>query len=88
MIPEGTRTDYWNNEGAKVLVGKRVVRVRYLTDKEAENMGWHDRSIAIFFDDGTIIFPSQDDEGNGPGSMFGTLSGEDFTLPTLPVGMK
>lgn len=32
----------------------------------------------IELDDGTLLFPSQDEEGNGPGAIFGNTKGEGF----------
>lgn len=66
---------------AKKLRGLTITDVRYLTRTEAEEMGWHARSVALILSDGTAIFPSQDGEGNGPGALFTT----DDDLPTIPV---
>lgn len=77
-------TDYaktWGDKVAKQLVGKAIVAVRYLTEEEREDLGWYNRSVVIQLDDGTLIWPSQDDEGNGAGALFTTLD----ELPTVPV---
>lgn len=56
------------------LVGKKVVAVRNMTKKELRSEGWDEEpATAIQFDDGTIVYASRDDEGNGPGAMFGKL---------------
>jgi hypothetical protein len=57
-----------------LFVGKRVVEFMSMTKLEEE--GWNsyrpnDRIPAIAFDDGSKIYPSMDDEGNGPGAPFG-----------------
>jgi len=65
----------------RVLIGKKIVNVRYLTKKEMEYLGWYSKSLVIFFDDGTYIYPSQDDEGNDGGSLFTNIKG----LLTIPV---
>ncbi len=65
------------------LIGKKVKGIRPLTKKELEYEGWDDNQYVpcIEFDDGTIVFPSQDSEGNGPGSLFGKNSeGGAFSL--------
>jgi len=36
-----------------------------------EQEGWDYGTTVIVFADGTKIYASQDDEGNGPGTMFG-----------------
>jgi hypothetical protein len=47
-------------------------------------MYWESRPLAIFFTDGSFIFPSMDDEGNDGGSLFGkTSNGEDIAFPVL-----
>ena len=74
----------WNDFAKKHLLGKTIASVRYMTQKEASNMGWESRPVAIFFTDGSYIFPSMDDEGNDGGALFGTTKdGEDMTFPVL-----
>jgi hypothetical protein len=71
----------WIERSEKVLLGRRILKVRYMTQKEAEEMGWDNRAIVIGLDNGTVIFPSMDDEGNNAGAIFTT----DKDLPTIPV---
>jgi len=56
-------------------VGRKIVAVRPMTKEEVEREGWDDwyRSNVpvIVLDDGTTLFPSRDEEGNGPGEIFG-----------------
>lgn len=52
------------------LVGRRIQSVRYLTAEEASHLGWSESTAVIELDDGTLIFPSQDDEGNAAGTLF------------------
>lgn len=56
------------------LEGKSVKEIRGMTKAELEDEGWHknDECTVIVFDDGTLIYPSRDSEGNGPGALFGT----------------
>ena len=78
------REDYWNETASNLLKGKRIVAVRYLTEEEKDGMAWMQASVAVFLDDGTQFFISRDDEGNGPGSIFGAnTDGEQWTLPTV-----
>lgn len=57
------------------LIGKKLVCIRPMTMKDKEREGWddddHSASSILVFDDGTEIYASQDDEGNGPGTLFG-----------------
>lgn len=72
----------WNTIARTMLKGKKIVDARYLTVDEMENLGWQCRSVVIFLDDGTQIFPAADDEGNDAGAMF--TNNEKFdTLPVL-----
>jgi hypothetical protein len=76
------RNAYWTKVASDQLLGKKIVVVRYMTQKEADELGWGARPIVIQLDDGNIIYPSQDDEGNGPGSIF-TNNKENFVLPVI-----
>lgn len=52
------------------LVGKRIKAVRWMTPAEAENRGWDRTPIVIELNDGTLLFPSMDAEGNDAGALF------------------
>lgn len=60
----------WQNSTRKLLVGKTVRNVRYMTDDEIENFGWYKAPIVIIFTDGSMLVPQEDDEGNDGGAMF------------------
>lgn len=62
----------WNDK-IKVLEGKTIKYVRYMTNEEQEFYSWYEKAVVIFFTDGTHIIPSRDDEGNGPGSLFTSI---------------
>jgi hypothetical protein len=68
-VPKET---YYSKE-ASALVGKKVVSVRPFQKEELDNYAWGDydaeKAIVIVFDDGTVVIPLQDDEGNGPGVL-------------------
>lgn len=58
----------------KALIGKKIVAIRELSAEECDREGWDIgfKSIAVIeLDDGTVVFPSRDGEGNGPGVLFG-----------------
>jgi hypothetical protein len=71
----------WTARAQKLLNGRTITAVSYLSAEEASEMGWYGRSLAIELDNGVVIFASADDEGNGPGALFTT----DEELPTIPV---
>jgi hypothetical protein len=77
---------YWQSYAEENLVGKKVVSVRYMTDDEANSIGWYSRPLIIQFEDGTTIYSSRDDEGNDGGSMHGAIDGEGLTFPVLHIG--
>lgn len=75
----------WEKYGKQHLLGKRITKVRYLTSEEAEMLGWRCTSIVLQLEDGTMIFPSADDEGNDAGALFGqSFNGEELTFPVCP----
>ena len=66
-----------------MIKGRKIKAVRALTQKEMANLGW-DRvrvlPVGIVLDDGTVLVASRDEEGNGPGAMFGFGKQGDFLL--------
>ncbi len=52
------------------LKGRTITVVRYLTDEECATMGWDRAPLVLQLDDGTLLFPSCDDEGNAAGALF------------------
>lgn len=60
------------------LIGKTVKNVRPMTKAELAKEGWDSHHIppVIEFTDGTIAYPSQDQEGNGAGALFGIVNGQ------------
>ena len=64
-----------NKEQENNLVGKTIKALRPMTPEELETEGWDDGRrgvpVAIELDDGTVIYPARDEEGNGPGVLFG-----------------
>lgn len=63
----------WVGRMEKVLVGRQISKIRYMTDEEQDNMGWSYKAPVIELDNGDSIFPSSDDEGNDAGSLFTTF---------------
>ena len=71
----------WGKRASKHLVGKKIVQVRYLNKKELDDLGWDQIPLVMFFNDGSYMFPSQDDEGNDGGSLFTSFK----DLSVIPV---
>jgi len=57
------------------LEGKIVKEIRPMTDAELSKEGWDGQQtvVVIVFTDGTLVYPSQDPEGNGGGALFGIM---------------
>lgn len=81
LVMQKDITKHWTDIAKKQLLNRKIVDVRYLTDEEVENLGWYEKCVVMVLDDGNMIFPSQDDEGNGAGALFTC----DSANPTLPV---
>jgi hypothetical protein len=59
-----------------IVIGQAVKEIRPMTEAEAEAEGWefnrrHGAPTVIVLANGTLIYASRDDEGNGPGQLFG-----------------
>lgn len=75
---------FWTNKISKELVGRKIVSIRYMSDEEKDNMMWNNRAIIIKLDNGTVLYPSQDDEGNDAGSIFYQSENElDGVIPVM-----
>lgn len=71
--------------GIPFLVGTRVKKVRLMTKKEMNDMGWSPdhidgKPIVIEFENGVRVFPSCDPEGNHAGCLFGEYEGDGFIV--------
>ncbi len=67
------------------VVGARIVRIRPMTRVEAEREGWsihgnRGAPIVLELSTGAILYPSRDEEGNGPGALFGQYPGQSITF--------
>lgn len=51
------------------LVGRKIIAVRYMTAAEQQHVGWHRSPVVLQLDDGTLLFPQSDDEGNDAGAL-------------------
>jgi hypothetical protein len=75
---------FWEDVATDVLKGRTIVSVKYISEDEAKELGWYNKSISFTLDDGTICFVSCDDEGNDAGALFYTNEKErNGTLPVI-----
>ena len=71
MILKTEKDKYWQDLANEHLVGRTIVKAQWLIPKEAKRLfGWDYQPIELFLDNGTILTPSQDDEGNNAGALF------------------
>ena len=76
-------TERWNKQAKKVLLGRKIVQVKYVDSEEAKSYMWYKRPISFTLDNGTRLMVQQDDEGNDGGALwYGNKDGEDL-LPVL-----
>ena len=63
--------DQWQKKLKKHLVGRTIVKVEWLSPKRTDKLlGWANQPCEIYLDNGTILTPSADDEGNDAGAIF------------------
>ena len=74
----------WTAEAKKHLLSRKIIGVKYMSDSEQKDCVWSNAAVVLLLDNGTLVWPSADDEGNDAGALFGiSESGEDITLPVL-----
>ena len=81
--PEEKAVKHWQTTSEFWLLGKKIVKCRYMSEKEMENSLWNNRPICLLLDDGTWIIPQRDDEGNDGGSLYVTKFDKAEVLPVI-----
>jgi len=60
------------------VVGQKIVNIRAMTDEEVESEGWQTNGMSCItvleLENGDVLYPSSDDEGNSGGAIFGTAT--------------
>ena len=80
-----TVEQYWTDKAKDLLVGRKIVKVRYLSPEETEeSFGWYNRTIVMTLDNGCEIIPQMDDEGNDAGVILWTDPYKWETHPRFP----
>tara|TARA_R110002096_G_scaffold255618_2_gene448901 strand:+ start:3918 stop:4172 length:255 start_codon:yes stop_codon:yes gene_type:complete len=76
----------WTKKAAGVLVGKKIVKVQYMTAGETEDLMWYSRPLSFKLDDGTWVIPQSDNEGNNGGVLSYSHEDEDkYDYWVMPV---
>lgn len=80
-LEEIEQTKYKDTLG---LIGRKITYIRWMTTRETELLGYIGASpVIIKLDDGTLLIPQMDDEGNDGGALYvlpGDTSKEDDVL--------
>lgn len=76
-------SDRWTQYAQEHLKGRTIKDVRYMTEEEMENLGWDRKALVMILDNGSIIYPSADDEGNDAGALFGNTTDKELTFPVI-----
>lgn len=69
------------------IIGKKILNVIKIPDAVFKKEGWEHSphsGIALVLSDGSFLYPAQDEEGNGPGALFGMNKGLDTAYYILP----
>lgn len=75
---------YWTDKAKSVLLNRKIVDVRYMSDEEMEMLGWYKRPLVFQLDDNTLCFLSCDDEGNDGGVIMYQKDGDpEGVLPVI-----
>ena len=69
-MTEKELNERWEATANKILLGRKIVKIKWLTEDQAEQeFGWRKRPVMLILDDGTEIVPQMDDEGNDGGAL-------------------
>ena len=71
----------WTKKCEKILLGQKIVKVEYMSEEDAEDMGWDSRPIQILLENGSWLSPQEDDEGNDGGAI--STNFPNRIIPTL-----
>ena len=64
--------------------GKRIVSVRYMTEQGGRRERFGGKDLSAFkLDDGTIVIPLSDDEGNNGGAFQLIKKDQSYLLPVM-----
>ena len=71
----------WQKKIEKHLLGKSIIKVEYMSEKDSEEQGWSNRPIQILLNNGVWLTMTSDDEGNNGGAIHTNIK----ELPIIPV---
>ena len=83
-----TLNKHWTTHAERALLNKRIIKVEYMSTKEAKDYDWYKRPITFMLDDGTRVIAQMDDEGNDGGVLWFGNKNEESLMPVLHVEDK
>jgi len=78
-------TKRWTKVAEDVLLGRQIVKVEYMSNKECNEYMWYKRPITFILDNGTRVIAQMDDEGNDGGVLTCLTDKAEEILPVLGV---
>ena len=76
---------YWTKIAQNTLLGRRILKVEYMKNKECKDYMWYKKPITFILDNGTRVIAMQDDEGNDGGVLTCLTNEKEEVLPVLGV---
>lgn len=77
---------YWTKVAEEALLGRRILKVEYMSNEECNEYGWYKKPITFILDNGTRVIAQMDDEGNDGGVLTCLIAvGKEEILPVLSV---
>ena len=62
------------------IIGHKIKAIRPMSKAEKDAEGWNRGAAILELDNGVKLYASRDEEGNGPGVLFGSNGQEQFVL--------
>jgi len=78
-------TKKWTKTAENVLLGRRILKVEYMSSEECNEYMWYKRPITFILDNGTRVIAQMDDEGNDGGVLTCLTENKEEILPVLGV---
>ena len=67
MFPEKKVEQQIIGKVKKQMLGRTITNIRFMSEQECDNNMWDKRGVVIELDDGNILYPMCDEEGNNSG---------------------
>jgi hypothetical protein len=73
----------------KDILGQRIKEIRPMTKAEIRHEGWEDSpypTVCLVLENGILLYPSRDEEGNDVGALFGREGDKCFSVSVVEEG--